>query len=167
MFQRQLLIVLFLFLIGCAPTYSRSDLKKYRLETVAIYGSIERGQNYPKEILKFINANLEERLAQFLGEEKGYRPLLWSSKTRPQSQSLALTTAHSQGAQALLSLKSILTKTGSSEPELETQFRLLSLPDKRVLLAGRVKLLIDASSKVDYESVVDGFKEFPERVYEN
>lgn len=163
MFHKTAAITLFLFLVSCTPTYSTIDFSKYRLKTIAIYGSIKPDRSYPEETLNFINTNLEERVSQFLAEEKGYRTLVWPPTSHPKSKDLALTTARNRGANALLVLESSLTRTGTSELGLGTKFKLLSLPDKRILFAGRFRSTVDSSNRVDYASVAEGFKDFPQR----
>jgi hypothetical protein len=164
MLRRKIFIIFLVLLAGCTSTSLRSDISKYRLRTIGIYGSIERSKDYPREILRFINFSLEERVSQFLREEKGYRTLLWSPTSHPQSESLALTTANNQGADSLLVLKSSLISSTPSELKLETRFRLLTLPDQRTIYTGRFKAVVDPSSKkVDYASVREGLKDFPGR----
>lgn len=164
MWRRKIFMMLLVLLVGCTATPLRLDISKYRLRTIGIYGSLERHKGYPREILRFINFSLEERVSQFLMEEKGYRTLLWPPTSHPQSESLALTTAGNQGADSLLVLKSSLISSTPSELKLETRFRLLTIPDQRIIYRGRFKAIVDpASNKVDYISVTEGLKDFPGR----
>jgi len=158
---RRVFFVLLILLVGCTSVHPLSEFSKYRVETIGIYGSIKPNRNYSKGALRLINTSLEEKVARFLEEEKGYRTLVWPPASHPQNETVALATARTQGADTLLVLKSSLAQTNSTEARLETKFRLLSIPDKKILFAGKFEPFIDTSTRIDYASVIEGLKEFP------